>query len=139
MAFGWFETVSSKERKRREDRLRSEMLPFGEAQREAELRLLRALVTTRARDSELLFQLISAKTALRPAKEEDDPDRARQNALREWLHSKLARGYSAQERAVFWALAELEQPAQSLADLPDAEQVRQKADALMAQHAALLR
>lgn len=136
MAFVWFE--SAKQKRRREAKFRAGVLPFGEAQREAELRLLRALVTTRAKDSELLFQLISAKTALRPDEEEENPDKARQKALYEWLHSQLTRGYTARERAVFWALAELEQPAQSLADLPNAEQIRQKAEELLAQHAVML-
>ena len=99
MAFSipWLETVSKKERQRREEKAQKLMFPFGDEQRTAELAVLRALIQTKARDADLLYQLFQAKDC--PA-----------------------------ERAVFAALAELERPMQSMADMPDADAVARQAE-----------
>lgn len=49
MAFSipWLETVSKKERQRREEKAQKLMFPFGDEQRTAELAVLRALIQTR--------------------------------------------------------------------------------------------
>lgn len=68
MAFSipWLETVSKKERQRREEKAQKLMFPFGDEQRTAELAVLRALIQTKARDADLLYQLFQAKDCLRP-------------------------------------------------------------------------
>lgn len=138
MGIPWLESVSRKERVRREEKARQMMFPFGREQRREELRLLRGLVSTRAQDSDLLYQLFSAKAALRPI--EGDEDGAEQRAaLKEWLNSHLARGFTPGERAMFWALAELEQSAQSLEDLPASEAIQRRAGELMDQYSGWLR
>ena len=50
MAFSipWLETVSKKERQRREEKAQKLMFPFGDEQRTAELAVLRALIQTKA-------------------------------------------------------------------------------------------
>ena len=55
MAFSipWLETVSKKERQRREEKAQKLMFPFGDEQRTAELAVLRALIQTKARDADL--------------------------------------------------------------------------------------
>lgn len=50
-----------------------------------------------------------------------------QERLAAWLTSQLARGFKPAERAVFAALAELERPMQSMADMPDADAVARQA------------
>ena len=141
MGFAWPGGTSRRERARQEEKFRRRMFPFGEEQREAELRLLRGLIGRRAQDSELLFQLLSAKSALCPDAEEEDEDGPdpRQDALRDWLRSQLARGFAPAARAVFWALAELEQPMQALSELPGPEAVRRRAGELLRDHPALLK
>ena len=76
MAFSipWLETVSKKERQRREEKAQKLMFPFGDEQRTAELAVLRALIQTKARDADLLYQLFQAKDCLRPMQDEDMPD-----------------------------------------------------------------
>lgn len=133
MGIPWLESVGRKEQAKRETKARQMMFPFGEEQRKAELELLRGLVATRSRDSDLLYQLFSAKAALGPAGEEKEDEG--QAGLGEWLRSRLARGFTPWERAAFWALAELERPAQSLEGLPGPEAVRRRADELLTQHA----
>ena len=51
MAFSipWLETVSKRERQRREEKAQKLMFPFGDEQRTAELAVLRALIQTKAR------------------------------------------------------------------------------------------
>ena len=63
MAFSipWLETVSKRERQRREEKAQKLMFPFGDEQRTAELAVLRALIQTKARDADLLYQLFQAK------------------------------------------------------------------------------
>ena len=70
MAFSipWLETVSKKERQRREEKAQRLMFPFGDEQRTAELAVLRALIQTKARDADLLYQLLSAAYAGRNAR-----------------------------------------------------------------------
>ena len=72
MAFSipWLETVSKKERQRREEKAQKLMFPFGDEQRTAELAVLRALIQTKARDADLLYQLFQAKDCLRPMQDE---------------------------------------------------------------------
>ena len=55
MAFSipWLETVSKRERQRREEKAQRLMFPFGDEQRTAELAVLRALIQTKARDADL--------------------------------------------------------------------------------------
>ena len=62
MAFSipWLETVSKKERQRREEKAQRLMFPFGDEQRTAELAVLRALIQTKARDADLLFRPVCA-------------------------------------------------------------------------------
>ena len=130
----WLESVSHKERQKREDKARRMMFPFGEEQKAAELRLLRSLIETREQDSVLLFQLFQAKASLSPADEDTDSE----ELLAEWLGSRLARGFTARGRAVFWALAELELPMQSLDEMPGPETVNRRAEQLLQQHPDLL-
>lgn len=110
MAFSipWLETVSKKERQRREEKAQKLMFPFGDEQRTAELAVLRALIQTKARDADLLYQLFQAKDCLRPM--QDEMPEEQQERLAAWLTSQLARGFKPAERAVFAALAELERP-----------------------------
>ena len=132
----WFGFTTKKERRRQEEIARRKMFPFGEAQRQAELRLLRELIRVRAADTDLLFQLVQAKDCLHRREEEDAED---QNGwLREWLHSQLARTFPARELMCFLALAELEQDMQGLDQLPDADTVRRRAEQLCTERAALL-
>ena len=72
MAFSipWLETVSKRERQRREEKAQKLMFPFGDEQRTAELAVLRALIQTKARDADLLYQLFQAKDCLRPMQDE---------------------------------------------------------------------
>ena len=65
MAFSipWLETVSKKERQRREEKAQKLMFPFGDEQRTAELAVLRALIQTKARDADLLYQLFQLSAA----------------------------------------------------------------------------
>ena len=123
MAFSipWLETVSKKERQRREEKAQRLMFPFGDEQRTAELAVLRALIQTKARDADLLYQLFQAKDCLRPMQDEMPEEQ------QERLASQLARGFKPAERAVFAALAELERPMQSMADMPDADAVARQA------------
>ena len=51
-----------------------------------------------------------------------------QERLAAWLTSQLARSFKPAERAVFAALAELERPMQSMADMPDADAVARQAE-----------
>lgn len=133
----WLETTSKQERKRREEKAQRLMFPLGEEQRAAELQLLRQLIGTRARDSDILFQLFQAKDCLR-RREDEDPEE-QNGRLWEWLHSQLARAYPPEERMRFLALAELEQGLQSLQDLPDAAAVCRRARELCAEKADYLK
>lgn len=128
LQFPWLEITTKKERKRREEKARRQMFPFGEAQREAELRLLRELIEARARDNDLLFQLVRAKDCLH--RREDEEEEEQTARLRGWLHSPLATLYPPQQLMRFLALAELEQGIQDLSELPDAAAVRQRAEEL---------
>ena len=123
MAFSipWLETVSKKERQRREEKAQKLMFPFGDEQRTAELAVLRALIQTKARDADLLYQ-----DCLRPM--QDEMPEEQQERLAAWLTSQLARSFKPAERAVFAALAELERPMQSMADMPDADAVARQAE-----------
>ena len=127
MAFNipWLETVSKKERQRREEKAQRLMFPFGEEQRAAELALLRELIKTKARDADLLFQLFQARDCLRPM--QDETPEEQNERLAAWLTSQLARSFKPAERAVFLALAELERPMQSLAEMPTADAVAVRA------------
>lgn len=102
------------------------MFPFGDEQRTAELAVLRALIQTKARDADLLYQLFQAKDCLRPM--QDEMPEEQQERLAAWLTSQLARSFKPAERAVFAALAELERPMQSMADMPDADAVARQAE-----------
>ena len=102
------------------------MFPFGDEQRTAELAVLRALIMTKARDVDLLYQLFQAKDCLRPM--QDETPEEQQERLAAWLTSQLARSFKPAERAVFAALAELERPMQSMADMPDADAVARQAE-----------
>lgn len=128
MAFSipWLETVNKKERQRREEKAQKQMFPFGDEQRTAELAVLRALIQTKARDVDLLYQLFQAKDCLRPM--QDETPEEQQERLAAWLTSQLARSFKPAERAVFAALAELERPMQSMADMPDADAVARQAE-----------
>lgn len=90
MAFSipWLETVSKKERQRREEKAQRLMFPFGDEQRTAELAVLRALIQTKARDADLLYQLFQAKDCLRPKVRPNTISKARRKIARE-LRSKL--------------------------------------------------
>ena len=128
MAFSipWLETVSKRERQRREEKAQRLMFPFGDEQRTAELAVLRALIQTKARDADLLYQLFQAKDCLRPM--QDEMPEEQQERLAAWLTSQLARSFKPAERTVFVALAELERPMQSMADMPDADAVARQAE-----------
>ena len=93
MAFSipWLETVSKKERQRREEKAQKLMFPFGDEQRTAELAVLRALIQTKARDADLLYQLFQAKDCLRPM--QDEMPEEQQERLASWLTSQLARSF----------------------------------------------
>ena len=87
MAFSipWLETVSKRERQRREEKAQKLMFPFGDEQRTAELAVLRALIQTKARDADLLYQLFQAKDCLRPMQDEmpeDPPERLARGLVR---------------------------------------------------------
>ena len=64
MAFSipWLETVSKRERQRREEKAQKLMFPFGDEQRTAELAVLRALIQTKARDADLLTSCSKRRT-----------------------------------------------------------------------------
>lgn len=139
MAFGipWLETVSKKERQRREEKAQKLMFPFGEEQRAAELSVLRKLVKTKARDADLLYQLFQAKDCLRPV--QDETPEEQQERLAAWLASQLARSFKPAERALFLALAELERPMQSLEEMPTADTVAQCAEQMTKKYHAYLK
>lgn len=63
MAFSipWLETVSKKERQRREEKAQKLMFPFGDEQRTAELAVLRALIQTKARDADLIVPAVPSE------------------------------------------------------------------------------
>lgn len=96
MAFSipWLETVSKRERQRREEKAQKLMFPFGDEQRTAELAVLRALIQTKARDADLLYQLFQAKDCLRPM--QDEMPEEQQERLAAWLTSQLARSFKPQ-------------------------------------------
>lgn len=96
MAFSipWLETVSKRERQRREEKAQRLMFPFGDEQRTAELAVLRALIQTKARDADLLYQLFQAKDCLRPM--QDEMPEEQQERLAAWLTSQLARSFNRQ-------------------------------------------
>lgn len=104
MAFSipWLETVSKRERQRREEKAQKLMFPFGDEQGTAELAVLRPM--------------------------QDEMPEEQQERLAAWLTSQLARSFKPAERAVFAALAELERPMQSMADMPDADAVARQAE-----------
>lgn len=133
----WLETVSKKERQRREEKAQRMMFPFGEEQRAAELAVLRSLIKTKARDADLLFQLFQAKDCLRPM--QDETPEEQEERLAGWLRSQLVRGYKPEERAAFLALAELERPMQSLVDMPSADEVAERAQSLQQEKCAYLK
>lgn len=139
MAFSipWLETVSKKERQRREEKAQKLMFPFGEEQRTAELAVLRKLIKTKARDADLLFQLFQAKDCLRPM--QDETSEEQEERLAAWLVSQLAHSFKPAERVTFLALAELERPMQSLAEMPEADAVAQRAEQLMQRYKAYLK
>lgn len=139
MAFNipWLETVSKKERQRREEKAQKLMFPFGEEQRTAELAVLRALIKTKARDADLLYQLFQAKDCLRP--QQDETPEEQEERLAAWLGSQLARGFKPAERAVFLALAEAERPMHALSDLPDADTVARSAEQMQQKYRAYLK
>lgn len=89
MAFSipWLETVSKRERQRREEKAQKLMFPFGDEQRTAELAVLRALIQTKAGDADLLYQLFQAKDCLRPM--QDEMPEEQQERLAAWLTSQL--------------------------------------------------
>lgn len=136
MRIPWLEMTSKQEQHRREEKARQLMFPFGEPQRAAELQLLRELIGTRSRDTDILFQLFQAKDCLR-RREDEDPEE-QNGRLWEWLHSQLARAYTPEERMRFLALAELEQGMQHLQDLPDAAAICRRATELCAEKANYL-
>ena len=132
----WLDMASKKERARREEKLRRRLFPLGAPQREAELRLLRALVTTRAQDEDLLYQLVQARDCL--YRQEDEEPAEQRERLQTWLQSQLLQRYTRQERLYFLALAQCGQVPQTLDDLPDAAAVRRRAEALQNGDAPLL-
>lgn len=119
----WLEFLTQKERARREKSIRNRLLPFGEAQQTAELAVLRPLISTRSDDSDLLFQLIQAKSCLRPEEDEDSAE-----LIESWQTSALTRRFSAREQAIFLALARLEAGLSSMDAFPTAEQVLREAE-----------
>lgn len=125
----WLEMVSKKEQRRREEKARKMMFPFGDEQRTVELELMHQLIKSRSRDQELLFQLYLAKDCLQAREDEDDEDR--ETRLVEWLHSKLAKDFTPEERMRFLALAELEQNMQDLSEMPDLERIKDRARNLL--------
>lgn len=114
----WFDMLSPKQREAREREVRNAIFPFGEAQRAAEIDLLRKLIHTRSTESVLLFQLAQAKEAVNA----DDKE-----ALKEWFTSPLARSFKREERACILAAAQLERTITSLDEMPDKESVEQLA------------
>lgn len=128
MGWSWMEFTTKKQRRRREEAARRQMFPFGEEQREAELRLLRELIRIRVRNNDLLFQLVAAKDCLHRREEEDEEEQNRR--LRHWLNSQLAGMFPPRQLRYFLALAELEQDMQDMSQFPDAETVRRRAEQL---------
>ena len=130
MAFSipWLETVSKRERQRREEKAQKLMFPFGDEQGTAELAVLRALIQTkaRARRSLVVPAVPSERTVCGPM--QDEMPEEQQERLAAWLTSQLARSFKPAERAVFAALAELERPMQSMEDMPDADAVARQAE-----------
>ena len=63
MAFSipWLETVSKRERQRREEKAQKLMFPFGDEQGTAELAVLRALIQTKARDADLIVPAVPSR------------------------------------------------------------------------------
>lgn len=102
MAFSipWLETVSKRERQRREEKAQKLMFPFGDEQRTAELAVLRALIQTKARDADLLYQLFQAKDCLRPM--QDEMPEEQQERLAAWLTSQLAVALNRQSVPCSW-------------------------------------
>lgn len=133
----WFGFTTRKQRRRREEHDRRQMFPFGEAQREAELALLRQLIELRGvRDNDLLYQLVEAKDCLVCQEDEDEEDRLQR--LQQWLQSPLASRFPPRQLLCFLALAELEQGMEDLTALPDADAVRRRAEELRARWGEVL-
>lgn len=64
----WLESVSRKERQKREDKARRMMFPFGEEQKAAELRLLRSLIETREPGQRAAVPAVPGKSQSQPCR-----------------------------------------------------------------------
>ncbi len=118
----WLDMTPPAERQKNFERYQREMFPLGPRQRELELAALQRLVGGRYGQQELLFQLLQVKECLAGAEGE-----ARQRALARWGVGQLARRFAPQERAVFIALAVLQEGSTDLASFPTDEEVQAEA------------
>ena len=122
----WLETAARESASVREEKAQKLDVPLWDEQRTAELAVLAGTYPDEARDADLLYQLFQAKDCLRPM--QDEMPEEQQERLAAWLTSQLARSFKPAERTVFVALAELERPMQSMADMPDADAVARQAE-----------
>lgn len=118
----WFSFISRREQERKEKKYKSQMFPFGDAQKEKELNLLNTLFLGEKNGNELLYQLLCVKECLMA----EEPE-WRQEELRKWQRGPLVQKLSVAGRMNIMALAMLEQECVSLEEFPDAEQVLARA------------
>ncbi len=119
----WFESVTPQQRRKREEKYLRMMFPFGAAQKEREISLLKQCVKAGLKDGELLYQLLCVKEALL---EEDEE--SRKTALANWAKSHLAGYLSPNDKRIVYALAKMGLACKSLEDFPDADALTAKAE-----------
>lgn len=118
----WFRSVPKREQVRKEKEYKNRMFPFGDTQQARETEILREILETKLSDTDMLYQLLCVKECLQFPDDEDCAEN-----LAEWRASPLAKRLTAKDRAVFQALAKLEEGCTGLEEFPDAKTVRAEA------------
>lgn len=107
---GWFDLRNSHQRKKDESRFLSQVFPLGEAQKEKELALLKALLPS-MKPEDSLYQLIQIKQILLS----DDAEWER----KDWEETQLAKRLKPEAREKLFALAKEAITWKSVEEIPD--------------------
>ena len=103
----WFDMISAKERKRREEEYNRRIFPFGTEQKEKELRILKMLIPDK-KPEDSLYQAVLLKEIFLNALSEADGDSFEQCILNEkveedlldWKKGVLVQKFSELERSI---------------------------------------
>ena len=103
----WFDMISAKERKRREEEYNRRIFPFGTEQKEKELRILKMLIPDK-KPEDSLYQAVLLKEIFLNALSEADGDSLEQCILNEkveedlldWKKGVLVQKFSELERSI---------------------------------------